>query len=151
MAPSRNVKITLYLIPLDTPKNPTRILHHAPLHPWRLLELPRSPPHFSENMFDVRIFLLQLFSPVFPLITTAPESMHPLLIDPRAPLCRVAVQHFTGDNPIAARVLDVDVEVLAFHGDDGVQVDLQGVGDSLLNAELLRFVAAIPAAELGEG
>ena len=43
------------------------------------------------------------------------------------------------------------MEVLTFHGDYGIEVYLQGLGDAFFDAELLSLVAGIPAAEFGEG
>jgi hypothetical protein len=47
--------------------------------------------------------------------------------------------------------LHVDVQVVALHLHDHVQVDLQIVADALLDRELVRGVAVPPALRLGEG
>ena len=43
------------------------------------------------------------------------------------------------------------MQVVAFHGHGSVEIDLHGVGDALFDAELLSFVATIPALKLGDG
>lgn len=72
--------------------------------------------------------------------------MHALGIRPLRPDGRVALQTSLGEDAIAGRILDVDVEVVAFHVDDDVEVDLHGVGDSLFDGKGVRFGAAPPAA-----
>ncbi len=77
--------------------------------------------------------------------------MHPLRINPVIPARRVAREHVPGKDAVAAGVLDVDVQVGAFHGEDDVEVDLEFVGNAFFDAEEVGFVAMVPAEELGEG
>lgn len=47
--------------------------------------------------------------------------------------------------------MDVDVEGVAGHFDDGVEVELQVVRDALFDAEVVRLGAFEPGAELCQG
>lgn len=144
MPPRRDVKVTLHLVPLQTPINPTARPRHTPSQPRRLLEPSLFPP-VSQHMRHMRILLL-LLGQILPLPL---QRVHPL--DPLSPVRGVLGQHVAREYAIARGVLHVDVEVETEHGDYDVEVDLQVVGDSLLHAEEMRFVARIPAAQLGEG
>ena len=144
MPPRRDVKIPLHLVPLQTAINPTTRPRHAPPQPRRLLEPSLLPP-MSQHMVHVRILLLLLGQiPPLPL-----QRIRPL--DPLLPVRGVPRQHLAREDAIARGVLDVDVQVGTEHRDDDVEVDLQLVGDALLDAEEVGFVTGVPAAELGEG
>ena len=147
--PSRgNVEVALDFIPLQTPINPAVVQRLAPPTPPRcLLELPlpRHPPNFPKHMRHMRILLL------LPVHLPAVERVHTLGINPVAPARRIARQHVPGENAVTAGVLDIDVQVAAFHGEHDVEVDLELVGDTLFDAEEVGFMAVVPAEELGEG
>ena len=143
-----NVEIALNFVPIQTPINPTVVQRLAPpTPPRRLLKLPlpRHPANFPKHMRHMRVLLL------LPVHFTAFERVHALGINPVAPGRRVARQHVPGKDAVTASVLDVDVQVAAFHGEDDVEVDLELVGDALFDAEEVGFVAMVPAEELGEG
>jgi len=149
MAPRRDMKIPLHLIPLQTPINPTTIRLDPPSHPRRLLKLPPPLPHLPQHMSHMRILLLQILPPS--LILPIPAPLHFLRVHPHRPGRGVLAQHVPSEDAIARGVLHVDVQVGALHVHDGVEVDLQGVRDAFFDAELLRLAAGVPAAELGEG
>lgn len=67
------------------------------------------------------------------------------------PARRISREHVPSEDAITAGVLDVDVEVGAFHGKDDVEVYLEFVRDAFFDAEEVCFVAMVPAEELGEG
>ncbi len=138
----RDVEIPLHLIPLQTAKHPTAIRHLPPLHPRRLLEVPLLTPHLPKHVPDVRVLLL--------LLHHLP-ALQRMASRPARPSGRIAPQHVAGEDPIARRILDVDVEVGAEHGDDDVEVYLEFVGDAFLDGEEVGFVAGVPSSELGEG
>lgn len=144
MPPRRNMKVTLHLVPLQTPINPTARPWHTPSQPRRLLKPSLFPP-VSQHMRYMRILLLFL-GQILPLPL---QRVHPL--DPLSPVRSVLGQHVASEYAIARGILHVDVEVGTEHRDYDVEVDLQVVGDALLDAEEMRFVAGIPAAQLGEG
>lgn len=96
-------------------------------------------------MRHMRILLL-LLGQILPLPL---QRIHPL--DPLSPVRCVLGQHVAREYAVARSVLHVDVEVGAEHRDYDVEVYLQVVGYALFNAEEMRFVAGIPAAQLGEG
>lgn len=77
------------------------------------------------------------------------ELVDALGVDPLGPRGRVALQLGGGEDAIARGVLDVDVDVVALHVDDDVEVDLHVVGDALFDGKVVRLGAAPPAADLG--
>lgn len=82
------------------------------------------------------------------LRSAAAQRMYALATGPLRPGCRPTGQGLPGKNAVARRVLHVDVDVLAPHGDDEIHVDLQVVRDALLHAERVRRGADIPATQL---
>ena len=142
MPPRRNMEVTLHLVPLQTPINPTTRPRHAPSQPRRFLKPSLLPP-MPQHMPHMRILLL-LLRQILPLSL---QRIHPLR--PLFPIRSVLGQHVAGEYAIAGGVLHVDVQVRTEHRDNDVEVDLQLVGDAFLDAEEMRFVAGIPAAELG--
>lgn len=144
MSPRRDMKIPLHLIPLQTAINPTTRPRHSPPQPRRLLKPSLLPP-MSEHMPHMRILFL-LLSQILPLPL---QRVHPL--NPLSPIRGVLGQQVAREDAIARGVLDVDVQVRTEHGDDDVEVYLQFVGDAFFDAEEVRFVSGVPAAELGEG
>lgn len=110
VAPRRDMKIPLHLIPFQTPINPTRL--PLPAHPRRLAKLPPPLP-LRQHIVHV-LFLLHLQGPA------AMQSMHVLGIHPLLPVRRIPPQHVACEDPIARCVLHVDVQVRAPHGDHDV-------------------------------
>lgn len=148
VAPRRDVKIPLHLIPLQAPINPTRL--PLPPYPWRLRKLP-SPLPLRQHVVHV-LFLLNLARPAAAATAAAAvQPMHALGVDPLLPVRGVAPQQVAGEDAVARGVLHVDVQVRTAHGDDDVEVDLQVVRDALLDAEVVRLVALPPAVQLREG
>lgn len=125
MAPRRNMKIPLDLIPLQAPKNPTTIRLHPPSHLRRPFELPPPLPHLPKHMSHMRILLLQILSP--PLILLIPAPMHFLRVYPHSPRRGILSQQIPREDAVAGGVLHVDVEVGTLHVHDGVEVYLQGM------------------------
>lgn len=144
MPPRRNMEVPLHLIALQTAINPTTRPRHAPPQPRRLLEPSLLPP-MPQHMPHMRILLL-LLGQILPLSLQRIHPLHPL-----PPVRSVLCQQVASEYAIARGVLHVDVQVGTEHWDYDVEVDLQFVRDAFLDAEEMRFVAGIPAAELGEG
>lgn len=143
MPSRRDMKVTLHLIPLQTPINPTRLAPTS--HPRRPRKLPPPLP-LRQHIMNV-LFLLRLEQP----LTAAMQPMHALGVDPLLPVRRIPPQHVARQDAVARGVLYVDVQIRTPHGDDDVEVDLQFVRDALLDAEVVRLVALRPAVQLREG
>ena len=146
MSPRRNMKIPLHLIPLQTPKDPTRLRLHPPFHPRRPFKLPLLTPHLPQHMSHMRILLL------LPQSLPTLQLMHPALhINPLRPRRGITLQHITREDPVAAGILDVDVEVATLHWNHNVEIYLEVVGDAFFDGEEVGFMAGVPSAEFGEG
>lgn len=154
----RDVKVALDLVQLHAPIDPTCIPLGALSQPRRLLELlaadstARSTSHRAQHIPDmVRLVMMRGGGSSGGSVRRAVKGMHALAVLPLGPAGVVLLQHLARQDEVAGGVLHVDVQVVAVHGDDHVEVDLQRVPDALLDAELVRLVAAVPAPELGEG
>lgn len=142
-----NVEITLHLIALETPVDPAAFPHRGPPpHPRRPLKLLLlDPTHFAQHMPDMRILLF------LPHIFRVRQLMRSLHGGPVVPIGGILVQQIAGEDTVAAGVLDVDVQIVAEHGDDDVEVDLELMRDALFDGEEVAFMAAVPAEELADG
>jgi len=91
MPPCRQMKISLHLIPLQTPVNPTRLRLQSSLHPRRLPKLPLLTPHLTKHM-PYMCILLHLFHhlPTLQFVYT------PIHINPLLPTRGVPLQHVAG-------------------------------------------------------
>lgn len=76
------------------------------------------------------------------------EAVHALCVHPLLPVGGVAGQLVAGEDPVARRVLHVDVQIAAAHLDDDVEVDLHVVADALFDGKRVVLGAAPPAANL---
>ena len=135
----RNMKVSLDLIQLQAAKNPTTIRRRAP-QPGRPRPLgPLSPERNNiMHMFlpEPLIMTLQVILPRNHLPLRIPSQLvDALVVDPVLPHRRVAVQLRGGQDPVARRVLHVDVDVLAFHFHDDVEVDVETVRHALFDGE----------------
>lgn len=81
-------------------------------------------------------------------VAVAAEAVDALGVDPLAPARGVLLEARGGEDAVAGRVLDVDVQVLALHLDHDVQVDLHAVPDALLDRERVRLLALPPPRQL---
>lgn len=156
MPPSRDVKVALHFISLQTAIDPTRVGDITPSQGGTLGELPaRIPTHLAQDMphMDVlllrqqpsRILLVERLVLVDPRGDLAVDLVHPQL-----PAGGLAVQHLARQDAVARRVLDVDAHVVAGHAHHQVQVQLQLARHALLDAEVLRLRAAEPRPQLGD-
>ena len=144
-----DVEIALHLVPLQAPIHAARIPLRSPSHPGSLLIVPPRLPHLPQHVRHMRVLLLHVLST--PLVPQIVAVVHFLRVHPRGPTGGVFLEQIAGKNTVAAGVLDVDVEVLAPHGDNGVEVYLEGLRDAFFDAELLGFRTGKPAAKLAEG
>lgn len=147
VAASRDVKIPLHLIPLQTAKDPTTPPRATtPADARRPLELlPLPPTHLPQHMsyMGILFFLLDI-----PFIRQAMRSAR---IDPMAPIRGILSQQIAGKDAVARGILDIDVQVVAEHGDDDVEIDLQLVGNAFFDGEEVGFMTAVPAEEFADG
>ena len=97
----------------------------------------------------VCILLLHVLSPAF--VDRVAAVVHLLRIDPHGPVGGIFLEQVPREDTVAAGVLDVYVQILALHGDDGVEVDLESLRDAFFDAELLRLGARVPPPKLAEG
>lgn len=156
MSFGRNMKVALDLIQLQTAKHPTAIRRRPP-QPRRPRPL-GLPPAQRNNIMHV-LLPKPFVMPLPPLHVPFPrhhlalgipsQLVNPLVVDPVLPHRRVAMQPGGGQDAVAGRVLHVDVDVLALHLDDNVEVDVEGVGDALFDGKGVRFRAAPPAGGFG--
>ncbi|KAL8685207.1 MAG: hypothetical protein Q9218_007904, partial [Villophora microphyllina] len=114
------------------PRRPLKLLLFVPAH------LPQHVPHMCILLF-------------LPHVLGIRQLMSSLHSSPITPIGWILRQEIASEDAIAAGVLDVDVEVMAEHGDNDIEVDLQLMGDTLLNGEEVGFMAAIPAEKFTKG
>ena len=163
MAPRRNMKIPLHLVPLQAPINPTRIRTHPPPQLRRLhkqLPLPRPPRRRQIVMHILDILARQpglhhlLPPPVVILLAPTPhrliQPMHILAAAPLIPHRPVLRQRIARQDPVPGRILDVDVQIRALHRDHDVEVQLQRSRDAGLDGKGVRCRAREPAGGLGD-
>lgn len=149
VAARSNVEIALNLIQIQTTIDTTTIRLGAPkprgLRPTSLLA-----PHSNNimNMFLAKPLLMPPRACNNTSLAIPSQSMHTFRINPMAPIRRVFLEARGGEDAVAGGVLDVDVEVLALHLDDDVEVDLHAVADALLDGERVRLLAVPPAPQL---
>lgn len=141
MPSRRDVKVSLHLIPLHAPVDPTRV--RLPTHPRRLGEL---LPPLRRAEIVVHILIL---APSKGLLGRTAQSLSLLLL-PRAPLRGILLEDLPSEHTVTRGILHVDVQVVAVHLDHDVEVHLQRAADALLDAEAVVRRALEPAACLGD-
>lgn len=124
----RDVKVALHLIPLQTTINPTRINLLPPPELRSLRELlTRIAPQLTKHMARTRVLFLRRYAPLVLLIErlvfpTTAKGLVVALIHPQLPACWFALQHLGRKDAVTRCILDVDMQVVAGHADDGVEV-----------------------------
>lgn len=157
MAARRDVKVTLHLVPLETAVDAARVDGVATAQLGRLGELlARVAAHLAEDVVHVGVLVLGL-QPAGVLLAEglvlvgATVGLVVALVHPQLPAGGLALEQLAGQDAVTGGVLDVDVEGIAGHLDDDVQVQLEVVRDALLDAEVVVLGAAEPGAEFGDG
>jgi len=144
--PSRcDMEISLDFISIQTAKDPTRI--RRPSDPRGLAELPLL------RLAQLLMHIPQLFPARIHAVVLA-QLVHALLHLPARPLRpvgRIVAKQVTGECAVAGRVLHVDAQVVAVHGDYYVEVYLHVVGYALLDGEGLCGRTGVPSRYLGPG
>jgi hypothetical protein len=144
MAPGRDVKIALHLVPLQAAVDAARI-RLAP-DPRRPLEPAAVPAGLAQRLVHVLVGVavdLALVDRRRQRVLAAAAPPAPL-----APVGLVQLEGDAGQDAVAGGVLDVDVDLVAVHGHDHVDVDLQRVRDALLDREGVVDGAGEPAPRL---
>jgi hypothetical protein len=138
------VKVTLNLVESETAKDTAGIVVTTLGHFWRSCKL---LPLVSSAEIVVDILFLVVDASSFS--GTASQLVGALDTVPVRPESRVAREGLTGHDTISRGILNVDVHVVALHGDDDVEVELQVVRDALFHAERVVSLAHVPSAHLG--
>lgn len=138
-----DVKVALHLVAVQTSKNPAAV-RRAP-NPWclcklLLLLLPQMLVHV--------LLILPLLADALVQLMHTPLGV---LARPLRPAGRILAQQIACESAIAGRVLHVDVQIGAAHGDDNVEIDLHVVRNALLHGECLCCRAGEPARGFGPG
>lgn len=154
VAPRRNVEITLHLVQIQAAKNATTIRLPPKLRrlcPLGLLPTQRN--NIVDMLLPKALLIIPELQPTLVRVDLAlavpPELVDALGVHPLAPVGRIAMQTLLRHDAVASGVLDVDVDVVARHLDHDVEVDLEFVGDFLLDGEFVGFAAAPPAGDFG--
>ena len=140
MSSCGDMEITLHLVSVQTSKNPATV--NRSLHSWRLWEL--LPLARSTQLI---MHIPQLLPPGFSILADS-QRMHALGALPLLPARWVLAQHLASERPVARRILHIDVQISAAHGDYDVDVDLHVMRDTFFDGEGLRRCAGEPAPDL---
>ena len=153
MSSSRDVEITLHLVQLHAAPDATGVGARALLPLGRLLQALATASRERDNLVKVVVVELRVIVVVVGgmVLMVVVQRVDPVDRPPVRPGRLVLAEHGPGEDQIARRVLHVDVQVVAVHRDDDVQVDLQHAPDASLDAELARLVPVSPSSQLGEG
>lgn len=146
-----DMKVSLHLVQFQASKHAAAVR----LSLWPRSLGPLSPPlSESNNVMDM------LFAKAFVVsrvpakarvelaILVLAELMHALLINPLGPGGGLAGQLVRGENAISRGILDIDVQIVAVHLDDDVEIDLHVMADAPFDSKRVRLDTAPPAAEL---
>ena len=148
----RDVEVALHLVALERAVDAAAVDRRPPRQFRRLLEfLVLVLAHVAQHMPNMRVFLLRLLALC---VTLVQARVHPALhfaeakqfpgIEPEFKVGFLFREQVAGHDAVHGRVLDVDVQVFARHGDHDVEVQLQFVANAALDAEVVGFGAGVP-------
>lgn len=152
MTSGRDVKVALHPVQVQA------AIHAAAIRPalwrWRLCPLSLLPTegHNVVHMLLAKALIVSAmpaFASVQLAILTLAESVHALCVNPLVPGRSIALQLVSSENAVTRCILDVDVEVIAVHLDNNVEVDLHVVPDALFDGKRVMLGSAPPLAYLG--
>lgn len=149
VTPRRDVKVTLDLVQIQTPKDAAAVRGGAP-QPGRLAPAGALLSE-GDNVVDVLLsepFLVALTRDDLAVLVVA-EAVHARAVDPLRPGGVVHLEAGGGHDAVPRGVLDVDVDVLAPHVHHRVHVDLHRLAHALFHGKGVRLHAAPPARQLG--
>lgn len=151
VAPGRDVEISLHLVQVQASKHAAAVR----LSPGSRSPCPLGPPlGESDNVMNM-LFAKTLVVSRVPAnarvelaILVLAELVHALFINPLAPGGGLASQLVRSKDAIPRGILDVDVQIVAVHLDDDVEINLHVMPDAPLNGKRMRLDSAPPAAKL---
>lgn len=118
MTPRRNVEITLHLVQIQAAKDATTIRLPPKLRrlcPLGLLPTQRN--NIVDMLLPKALLIIPELQPALVRVDLAlavpPELVDALGVHPLAPVGRIAMQTLLRHDPIACRVLDVNVDIVA--------------------------------------
>lgn len=127
MAPGSDMEVALHLVAFQATVDTTRVDQIATAQPRALGELlARVATHLVQDVVNVRVLLLLgetvgiLMAESLILAGTVVALIHPQL-----PASLFLLEELAGENPVPGRVLDIDMQGIAGHLDDDVQVQLE--------------------------
>ena len=147
---SGDVEITLHLVQVQAAKYATTIGLSTGFRRLGPLGSLLTQGNDIVNVLLAKTFVIERFVQVScarldATLTIPSKLMHTLGIRPLRPNSRVVLQTSFGEDAIARGILDVDIEVVAFHLDDDVEIDLHRLGDALFDGKGVRLGTAPPA------
>lgn len=151
VASGRDVKVSLHLVQVQASKHAAAV--RLSLGP-RSLCPPGPPLGESNNIMNMLfakalvVFRVPANTRVQLAILVLAELVHALFINPLAPGGGLASQLVRSKNAISRGILDVDVQIVAVHLDDDVEIDLHVVPDAPFNSKRMGLDPAPPAAQL---
>lgn len=154
VASGGDVEVALDLVALEGAVDATAVDLHLALQPGRAREFaPFVLAHVAQDVADVGILLLGLLPGAVAGVQAVVDVLllfaqtHPF--HGVGPDLKVGVffrQQVAGHDAVHGRVLDVDVQVAARHGNNDVQVQLELMAHPTLDAEVMGFGAGPPGA-----
>jgi hypothetical protein len=141
---SGDVEISLDLVELEAAEDATRVGYSTSTQSRRLCKLLLLAGS-TQVIMDILLLVIGTAS----FSSAATEVMSTFCILPVRPDGEVAGESLRSHDAVARGVLDVEVYIVALHGDDNVEVELQVVRDALFDAEGVVGFAHVPAAHLG--
>lgn len=79
-----------------------------------------------------------LFVPGSPLLFSCAQGVTSLPALPLRPRRRLSVQCHPSQDPVSSSILNVEMDIIAFHRNNNIEVDLQVVRDALFHRECMR-------------
>lgn len=145
---SSNVEISLHLVQVQAAVDATAITAGTPPHPGRLapLGLLLSERDNVVYVLLTKALVVEAGAGDDLAVRILAQLVYALVVDPLRPIGGVLLQPRGSEDAVAGGVLYVDVNVLALHFHDNVNVDLHVVADALLDGVGVVLDAAPPLA-----
>lgn len=145
---SSDVEISLHLVQVQAAVDATAITAGTPPHPGRLapLGLLLSERDNVVYVLLAKALVVEAGASDDLAVRVLAQLVYALVVDPLRPVGGVFLQPRGSEDAVAGGVLYVDVDVLALHFHDNVNVDLHVVADALLDGVGVVLDAAPPLA-----
>lgn len=151
VASGRDMKVSLHLVQVQASKHAAAV--RLSLGPRGLC--PLGPSLGESNNVMNMLFAKALVVSRVPTnarvelaILVLAELVHALFVNPLAPGGGLASQLVRSKDAISRGILDVDVQIVAVHLDDNIEIDLHVVPYAPFNCKRMGLSSAPPAAEL---